>query len=391
VAHGDSPVLLFVSVRVISLSLRLPTIHEITQTKHETRSESDKREIERNFPTCECLSIEVISVPVLILAILRATTLLALVCVLLVPASTPAQPDNTQRLGRATELIKKGDAFLARGNADKAEENYLRALNEQSDNAGAMLGLARVAQGKGDHRTAALYLFRARNLVENSPDLLYRFALVAARLELFEEAKSALERAIKLNPNEPDYLLALGAIWIRRPDFAAAEQAFRRAIQLQPDSVQAQIYLGYILIKQKKYAEARLLLERAMKSDANRPEPIYYLGLIAQEEGEDQRALEIFAGLAQRFPEFREVHLPLGSLYLKLKDYVRAQRELEMAVKMKPDEPTAHYQLALLFARIKNPERAQEEMRIVEKLKNAGKGREEQIDVPAPAKPNLRH
>ena len=47
----------------------------------------------------------------------------------------------------------------------------------------------------------------------------------------------------------------------------------------------------------------------------------------------------------------------------------RARQELETAVKLDPNEPTAHYNLALLYARTKEPAKAQEHMRIVETLK----------------------
>jgi Tfp pilus assembly protein PilF len=57
---------------------------------------------------------------------------------------------------------------------------------------------------------------------------------------------------------------------------------------------------------------------------------------------------------------------------MKLKNYVRARQELETAVKLDPEEPTAHYNLALLYARIKEPARAQEELRIIEQLKAKG-------------------
>ncbi|MCM3872756.1 MAG: tetratricopeptide repeat protein [Pyrinomonadaceae bacterium] len=305
-------------------------------------------------------------------------------CITFIESVKQSQPRS------AGLLVVLGDAYLRKGKADQAEENYLLALTEQSENADAILGLARITHGKGDNKTATLYLFRARELVGNSPDLLYRFALVAVKLELLEEAKSALERAINLKPNEPAYLLALGALWIRRPDFLAAEQAFRRAIQLRPDSAQAQMSLGYVLFKKKEYSEARLFLERSTKLDTNTPEAFYILGLIAQEQGDHKQAIEIFDRLVQRFPEFSNAHLALGLTYLTLKNYQLAQRELELAVKMNPDEPKAHYQLALLYARLNDQQRAQEQMRIVEKLKNAGKRMEDESDVLAPAKPGPR-
>ena len=94
-----------------------------------------------------------------------------------------------------------------------------------------------------------------------SPVTLYRFALVAMRAGLYEEANGTLLAAIKLKSDDPAYFLALGNTWIKKPDLAEAEQAFRRALQLQPDNPRAQMHLGYVLLEEKKYPEAREWLD----------------------------------------------------------------------------------------------------------------------------------
>ena len=79
--------------------------------------------------------------------------------------------------------------------------------------------------------------------------------------------------------------------------------------------------------------------------------------------------------------------MALGSSYLKLKDYVRAQQALEAGVRLSPDDSKAHYNLAMLYARLKNPEKAQEEMRIVERLKSQGKEPQDDSGLLAPPAP----
>jgi hypothetical protein len=56
-----------------------------------------------------------------------------------------------------------------------------------------------------------------------------------------------------------------------------------------------------------------------------------------------------------------------------LKNYPLAQQELELSVKLNPNDLKAHYNLSVLFARQRNQKRFQEELRIVEELKSAGK------------------
>ena len=267
-----------------------------------------------------------------------------------------------------------GDVYLAKNDLQKAEENYLAALDERLDNSAALFGLAQISRLKGETREASIYLNRVAKLTGDttSTEFLYKFALEAMRAGMFDEAKSALDRAVQLKPKELSYLLALGIAWLRKGDVFEAEKLFRRVVQLQPNHAQGQLHLGYVLLNQKKYAEARTWLEKSARPGAAIPEVFYYLGLVAQEQNDDARAIVLFEKAVKLLPSYAHARVALGSSYMKLKNYVRARQELEMAVKLDPDEPTAHYNLALLYARIKEPARAQEEMRIIEQLKAKG-------------------
>jgi tetratricopeptide (TPR) repeat protein len=276
-------------------------------------------------------------------------------------------------------LVMLGDAYAKKGELEKAEGSYLLAINEQGNNADALMGLARVLQARGDAKKAALYLGRAKDALADSPDYLYRFALAALNSDLIDDAMWAVKRAIALRPDEPSYYFVSGIAWLRlkKPDLQEAEQAFRQFLKSRPDDFQGQLNLGYVLLKQKRYGEAREWLERSIQKNTGAPEGFYYLGLIAQEQNEDARAVELFEKAIQLLPSYAYAHIALGSVYLKLKDYARAQAELESAVKLKPDDSTAHYNLAMLYARQKQQQRAQEEMRIVERLKSEGKAEED--------------
>ena len=276
------------------------------------------------------------------------------------------EPDN------ATALVLLGDTYLGKNDLARAEESYLNALQGRLDNAGALLGLAQISRLKGETKEPAIYLTRVATLSADSksPEFLYKFALEAMRANLFDAAKSALQRAVELRPKEPSYVLALGIAWLRKTDLFEAEKLFRRVLEMQPGNAQAQLHLGYVLLIQKKPAEARVWLEKSWRSGVAIPEVPYYLGLVAQEQGDDNRAIVLFQKAVQQLPSYAHPRIALGSTYLRLKDYERARQELETAVKLDPDEPSGHYNLALLYARTKQPDKAQEQMRIVEDLKS---------------------
>jgi tetratricopeptide (TPR) repeat protein len=283
-----------------------------------------------------------------------------------------------------TLIVLLGDAYSKRGDPSRAEENYLQALNQQSTNAGALLGLAQLAQRKGDSKNAVLYLERAKDSIKDSPDLLYSFARMALNSGMVNEALAALNRATELKPSESRYYYLSGLAWLQKADLPESELAFRDFLKRQPDSSQGQMYLGYVLLKQKKIAEAREWLEKSAQKEAQTPEIYYYLGLIAQEQADYERAGELFEKAVRLAPTFAQAYIAMGATYLKLKDFPRAQTALETAVKLRPDDSKAHYNLALLFARLKDQQRAQDEMRLVEKLRRAEGATDNKNEILAP-------
>lgn len=286
-------------------------------------------------------------------------------------------------------LVMLGDAYVAKNALAEAEGPYLLALDDRLDNAGALLGLAQISRLKGEMRETSIYLARVATLSadSNSPEFLYKFALLALRVGMIDQAKAALERSLKLRPDEPSYLLALGVAWLSRGDLFEAEKLFRRLIEIQPHNSLGQLHLGYVLLNQKKYRDARLWLEKSARSPNAIPEVFYYLGLVAQEQNDDAGAIPLFEKAVQKLPNYAHARIALGSSYMKLKNYARAREELETAVKLDPNEPKAHYNLALLYARLNDPARAQEEMKIVDSLKAKGGSADGVVVLPAPPRP----
>jgi tetratricopeptide (TPR) repeat protein len=313
-------------------------------------------------------------------------------CITFIETTKRAQPLT------APLLSLLGDAYLRKGDLGKAEGAYLETLQLSNNNVGALLGLAQISYAKGELQPAADYLSRARAAIGRSPDLLYRFALVAMKLNLKAEALSALKTTVELKPSEPSYRFALGTAWLMHPaNLDEGEESFREFLKFRPHDSQGQLHLGYVLLKQKKLAESRDWIQKTIQSGAVTPEAFYYLGLIAQAQDDDARAVELFLKSIQQAPSFSSAHVALGATYLKLKDFDRAQRALETGVKLSPDDSKAHYNLALLYSRLNKKEQAQDEMRIVqrlraERLKREGKApenNEDEITPPSSTPPRV--
>lgn len=323
--------------------------------------------------------------------------------------------------GDAAALNLLGAIRAQQGRLDEAESLFTRAARGDEGLTGARMNLAHLYLLKREPEKAAAELREVLRREPANAEAGYRLAWLLLRQARLDEcvalaeslkgtpaasaplfavlgearlkkgdaraAVSAFQSAVELKPGEPAYHFALGSAWLGlrpRIDLDAAEQSFRQFLKLRPDDVQGQLHLGYVLLKQKRHAEAREWLEKSVRANAGTPEAFYYLGLIAQGEGDDPRAVELFGRAIQLAPTYSHAHVALGATYLKLKDYERARAALEAGVKLSPEDPKAHYNLALLYARLKEPERAREEMRIVERLKGEGKTQAGEDDTAAP-------
>ncbi len=282
-------------------------------------------------------------------------------------------------------LLVAGDAYLSKGDLDHADERYRSALAMQSASSEALLGLAQIALLRGNGAAAQEYLDRSEAGTSGSPDLLYKYGVVALNAGLFDKALTAIKQAIDLKPDEPSYHLILGILWIKNGDAVEAEAAFRDFIKFRPADSQGQLYLGYVLLKQKKDTEARQWIEQSVKRDPTRAEAYYYLGLIAQDDNDDEKAMVMFEKALKLRPTLTNGHTALGASLLKLKNYARAQQELEAGVKLNPDDSKAHYNLALLYARLKDNDRSKAEMEILQRLKNTNKQPATDVDAVVPS------
>jgi Tfp pilus assembly protein PilF len=198
---------------------------------------------------------------------------------------------------RAQEVKQFGDALATNSQSHKIEDtrslshyilgNYYEVLGDLKEAAGQY----RKAQ-ETDPGSSLIYLNLASvSLREGNPDL----------------AIEELKQSVKLNPEavEPHALLALIYTAQNNPDLASGEYvlALENASKLEPGNIDIYKGLGGAYLQQKKLKQA---------------------------EG-------IFKLVSNIAPEDAETHLYLGDIYYNLKDYSSVEKELNAALKLKPD------------------------------------------------------
>ncbi len=112
--------------------------------------------------------------------------------------------------------------------------------------------------------------------------------------EYLPKAKEALEKAVKINPNDVITHSMLADVLAQTGDKQGAVKEQLETVKLAPNNVRYISNLGtyYGLIKDKK--SEREQYERALRIDGNHSPTVYNLALLEKEEGNYNRAIELF-------------------------------------------------------------------------------------------------
>lgn len=168
-------------------------------------------------------------------------------------------------------------------------------------------------------------------------------------------AKKYLKKAISIQPGNIWYHIMLGGIYYQEKNLDSTIICYRNALEINPEREQLELTLSNLynedgkldkarailekfdqkyganenttvsliknLISDKKYSEARRKLNELLEE---KPDEILYNGLLAsiyQQEGEKDKAIEIYNKLIERNPDNPRIQLSLCNFLLSEKEY----------------------------------------------------------------------
>ena len=209
--------------------------------------------------------------------------------------------------------------------------------------------------------------------------------IVALDYVLLEDNASAvhwLQRATELEPGDPEAWYFLGRSLFHQSLFPEARQAFEHTLRLTPDSVRARNNLGLTFeaenhlddaAKEYRAAIAQDQLQRKssskLSSDAGNPptetpsilprhppetasetraQPYLNLGSLLIRQSHSAAAVEALTEATEIASDCVACHQELGRAFAHLGRTRDARTQLEIAVKLRPQDAGLHYELGLL-------------------------------------------
>ena len=271
-----------------------------------------------------------------------------------------------RNLASSAVLRQLGLLYEDQQQFERARRSLEAAAKEAPKLVDVLIDLARVTHKQGDHRQTLSYLAHARDLDPRNASIHFFFGMVCVDAELPLEARKSLQEAVTLEASNAYYNYALAAVLLQDRDPSAAVPYFQRYCALKPGDVRGRFSLGVAYFYSNDFVTARKELEAA----AMRPETAagahYFLARVAKQENNLPEALEHLRHSLEANPKNPEAHAELGLIYIRNRDYDKAEGELRTALELDPDSYLANMNLLNLFQRTRDPREEQQAQRFEE-------------------------
>jgi tetratricopeptide (TPR) repeat protein len=287
-----------------------------------------------------------------------------------------------------------GEAYRWQGDFAKAEEQLWHAVKLKPENYDARYTLGMVLARTGRTDEAKTELEEAKKLNPYAEGAHYELSHIYARMKDIRRAKEEADafqldrdrngealtidllrikgddflrkgnaqdaantyrEAIKINPVDPGMHYNLALALTKLGDQTGEKQELERAVELGPKVAEAHNRLGTIYLAEGKIREAQKEFESAIALNPTLVEAMNNLGTLYGRMDDNQAAIQLFREAVWVQPQFAPGHANLGLALAADGKLKEAERELNEAVRLDPQNRSALTGLRMLKAREERP------------------------------------
>ena len=248
----------------------------------------------------------------------------------------------------AEQLFKSASEALQAGRYLNAEQGFRQVLVLDPGNV-ASLGNLGVLYSRSHRFADAIEADqRALKLVPDDPDLLLNIGLAYLKQQQYEKARRPFERLDKLGIREPRPALLLATCMILgdapKDGLALIQQ---RKLEAQDKSALYLEAVAYARLNQLDKSTA--IFQSLLSTDATRARATFLLGQAMHDGHRLPEAVEYLTETLRIEPGHGGAHRELGKVYISQQNFELAERELKLALKQDPEDPSALYFLGAML------------------------------------------
>ena len=238
-------------------------------------------------------------------------------------------------------FIDLGRLLLSAGQYREARDRALTVLQSNPKQLDAQMLLATTDARLGDLKDALQEAAKAVEMGPNEAATYTTLGLIQEQADLSNEAETSLKKAKQLEPLSSKHSLNLAEFYADQKRWPEAEKEFRVAISLSPQDPTPRAALARMYVTQDQKSLAIEVLTEAKKQLGSNPEAYRLLGDYYLSEGDAEKALSEFAGLAKDHPEDLKVQKAYAELLILVHQADAASRLADEILKKSPNDPEA--------------------------------------------------
>lgn len=223
-----------------------------------------------------------------------------------------------QQIGATDELLAFARQLSERGNVDAATQAYLAAYGLGDER--AILPFARfLAQSKGDEASAETLL---REHIAALPSSRYALSwlrelgTIYRQQKAWSAAQAVYQQVVTVAPDSTNDWVQLGwSYYEQRGDVEQAIAQFQQAITVDPQAGAGYYAMASLLSREQVYDEADSWYQQALAREPEQPWWWLSRANSLQQAGKQTMALQVYATIAEQFPEFAPGHYTAAWAY----------------------------------------------------------------------------
>ncbi len=251
-----------------------------------------------------------------------------------------------------------GESFLQMGNYPEALNFFQKAVELDSANLQAWVGLATVYEiQKEPERALKIY---QQLLPGDSENLRLREKIISMNyiLNRYPAAIKEAEEAVQMFPKELNLKKSLGTLYYLQRESAKAESTFIELQNLAPQDPMAPLFLGKIALQSKKYQKAKNYLTQSLSLSDTLLDGWVSLARCYAEQDSLLKATETYQKALEKVYDTTEVYFFMGITYSRANQTEKAVEIFNKALTSKPKDARILMALSSTYDRAGNFQQA---------------------------------
>jgi len=174
-------------------------------------------------------------------------------------------------------------------------------------------------------------------------EVLYTMGGIMLGADVTSDAAIYLQLALYVKPDFAEAALALGDAYVQLQQYAHANDAYARVTPASPLYIRAQLHIAVNFDRMGKLNDALSMLDKMAKQSPDDADALITKGDLLRIHSRYRDAVDAYSKALGRIPELKSSHWPVlfarGACFERLGNWAAAERDLQQALVLKPDQP----------------------------------------------------